>query len=72
MVRRGLSAEEKRQKILAIYHSSKSIFNLKEIEKAASKQGVVSQSVKVRIKFLYNMLFLSLWILFCCTSSFLC
>ncbi|CAN0014555.1 unnamed protein product [Ascophyllum nodosum] len=46
MVRKGLSAEEKRGKILAIYHSSKGIFNLKEIEKAASKQGVVTQSVK--------------------------
>lgn len=38
--------EEKRDKILSIYHSSKGIFNLKEIEKAASQQGVVSQSVK--------------------------
>lgn len=47
MVRKGLSVEEKRGKIMAIYHSSKGIFNLKEIEKAASKQGVVSQSVKV-------------------------
>lgn len=46
MVRKGLSLEEKRQKILGIYHSTKSIFSLKEIEKAASKQGVVSQSVK--------------------------
>lgn len=47
MVRKGLSLEEKREKILAIYHSAKAIFNLKEIEKAATKQGVVSQSVKV-------------------------
>lgn len=50
MVRKGLSAEEKRERILAIYHSAKSIFNLKEIEKAASKQGVVTQTVKVRFK----------------------
>lgn len=47
MVRKGLSVEEKRERILAIYHANKTIFNLKEIEKAASKQGVVSQSVKV-------------------------
>lgn len=47
MVRKGLSAEEKREKILGIYHSTKAVFNLKEIEKAASKLGVVSQTVKV-------------------------
>lgn len=47
MVRRGLSLEEKREKILGIYHSTKKIYNLKEIEKAASKQGVTSVSVKV-------------------------
>lgn len=46
MVRKGLSADEKRDKILNIYHSTKTIYNLKEIEKAASKQGVVSQTVK--------------------------
>lgn len=47
MVKKGLSLEEKRAKILNIYHGTKSIFSLKEIEKAASKQGVVSQTVKV-------------------------
>ncbi|CAM9762536.1 unnamed protein product [Laminaria digitata] len=46
MVKKGLSLEEKRAKILNIYHGTKSIFSLKEIEKAASKQGVVSQTVK--------------------------
>lgn len=48
MVRKGLSADEKREKILGIYHSTKTVFNLKDIEKAASKQGVVSQTVKVK------------------------
>lgn len=48
MGKKGLSIDEKRDKILSIYHSSKSIFNLKEIEKSASKQGVVSQTVKAR------------------------
>lgn len=47
MVKKGLSLEEKRGKILNIYHGTKSIFSLKEIEKAATKQGVVSQTVKV-------------------------
>ncbi|CAN0540374.1 unnamed protein product, partial [Scytosiphon promiscuus] len=35
-----------RWKFLNIYHGTKSIFSLKEIEKAATKQGVVSQTVK--------------------------
>lgn len=48
MVRRGLSLEEKREKILDIYHSTKKIYSLKEIEKAASKQGVTSVTVKVK------------------------
>eukprot|EP00903_Cladosiphon_okamuranus_P011848 g11131.t1 len=46
MVRRGLSLEEIREKILDIYHSTKKIYSLKEIEKAASKQGVTSVTVK--------------------------
>lgn len=48
MVRRGLSLEEKREKIINIYHSTKKIYSLKEIEKAASKQGVTSVTVKVQ------------------------
>ena len=48
MVRRGLSLEEKREKILDIYHSTKKVYSLKEIEKAASKQGVTSITVKVQ------------------------
>lgn len=52
MVKKGLSLEEKRGKILNIYHGTKSIFSLKEIEKAATKQGVVSQTVKVSGKWL--------------------
>eukprot|EP00752_Nemacystus_decipiens_P007993 g7141.t1 len=46
MVKRGLSLEQKREKILDIYHSTKMIYSLKEIEKAASKQGVTSVTVK--------------------------
>ena len=44
--RKGLSLEEKRAKVLKIYHKRLEVFNLKEIEKLASKEGVVSQSVK--------------------------
>ncbi|CAB1119872.1 unnamed protein product [Ectocarpus sp. CCAP 1310/34] len=46
MVKRGLSVEEKRDKVLGIYHSTKAIYSLKEIEKAASKQGVTINTVK--------------------------
>lgn len=38
--RKGVSLEEKRQRILHIYHDSKDVFNLKEVEKLASKAGV--------------------------------
>mmetsp|Transcript_9491 Transcript_9491/g.14290 ORF Transcript_9491/g.14290 Transcript_9491/m.14290 type:complete len:211 (+) Transcript_9491:81-713(+) len=44
--KKGLSAEEKRQIILDIYHSQKEPFNLKEIENLASKRGVVQQTIK--------------------------
>lgn len=54
MVRKGLSVEEKRDKILAIYHSTKAIYNLRDIEKAASKQGVTVQTVKVRVTQLHG------------------
>ncbi|EWM26073.1 meiotic nuclear division protein 1 [Nannochloropsis gaditana] len=44
--RKGMSLEEKRQTILKIYHSTGAVYSLKEMEGLASKQGVVSQSVK--------------------------
>ncbi|KAL1751409.1 Mnd1 family-domain-containing protein [Schizophyllum commune] len=44
---RGLSAEEKRVKMLEIFHETKDFFQLKELEKIAPKtKGIVSQSVK--------------------------
>ncbi|KAI0630171.1 meiotic nuclear division protein 1, partial [Trametes polyzona] len=44
---RGLSAEEKRVKLLEIFHETKDFFQLKELEKMAPKmKGIVSQSVK--------------------------
>ncbi|KZV85838.1 meiotic nuclear division protein 1 [Exidia glandulosa HHB12029] len=44
---RGLSAEEKRTKLLEIFRESKDIFQLKELEKCAPKmKGIVAQSVK--------------------------
>ncbi|KAI3429264.1 hypothetical protein D9Q98_005361 [Chlorella vulgaris] len=44
--RKGMSLEEKRQTLLDVFHSSKDIFSLKEVEKQGSARGVVLQSVK--------------------------
>jgi hypothetical protein len=46
MVKKGVSAEEKRRRILEIYTDSKSVFNLKEIEKLGARKGVVEQTIK--------------------------
>mmetsp|Transcript_24605 Transcript_24605/g.40516 ORF Transcript_24605/g.40516 Transcript_24605/m.40516 type:complete len:206 (-) Transcript_24605:176-793(-) len=45
--RKGLSLDDKRAKVQEIFHERASVFNLKEIEKIASKEkGVVLQTVK--------------------------
>eukprot|EP01108_Squamamoeba_japonica_P010305 TRINITY_DN9984_c0_g1_i1.p1 TRINITY_DN9984_c0_g1~~TRINITY_DN9984_c0_g1_i1.p1 ORF type:complete len:231 (-),score=51.43 TRINITY_DN9984_c0_g1_i1:14-628(-) len=44
--KRGMSLEEKRETIRQLYLDENSVFTLKEIEKMATKKGVVSQSVK--------------------------
>ncbi|EFN59894.1 hypothetical protein CHLNCDRAFT_132912 [Chlorella variabilis] len=41
-----MSAEDKRQTLLEIFHESKDVFVLKDIEKLGAKRGVVLQSVK--------------------------
>ncbi|OCH95089.1 meiotic nuclear division protein 1 [Obba rivulosa] len=47
MAPRGLSAEEKRVRLLEIFHESKDFFQLKELEKLGPKsKGIVSQTVK--------------------------
>lgn len=38
--RKGVSAEEKRERIVAIYHDTKEPYNLKEIEQLGGKKGV--------------------------------
>ncbi|XAR67084.1 hypothetical protein NMG60_11013514 [Bertholletia excelsa] len=44
--KRGLSLEEKREKMLQIFYESQGFFLLKELEKLGPKKGVISQSVK--------------------------
>ena len=39
--RKGLSWEEKRDKLLEVYYDKKEVLNLKEIEKYGAKKGVV-------------------------------
>ncbi|KAJ4483424.1 meiotic nuclear division protein 1 [Lentinula aciculospora] len=47
MAPRGLSLDEKRVKLLEIFHESKDFYQLKELEKLGPKlKGIVSQSVK--------------------------
>ncbi|CAG9330464.1 MND1 [Blepharisma stoltei] len=46
MGKKGLSVEEKRQRILNIFYTRKEVFNLKEIENIGSKAGVVLQTIK--------------------------
>ncbi|KDR18233.1 meiotic nuclear division protein 1 homolog [Zootermopsis nevadensis] len=44
---KGVSAEEKRKRMLQIFHEKKEFFQLKELEKIAPKEkGIVEQSVK--------------------------
>ncbi|XP_059433187.1 meiotic nuclear division protein 1 homolog [Corylus avellana] len=44
--KRGLSLEEKREKMLQIFYESQDFFLLKELEKSGPRKGVISQSVK--------------------------
>ncbi|XWS72132.1 hypothetical protein CRYUN_Cryun02cG0013900 [Craigia yunnanensis] len=44
--KRGLSLEEKRERILQIFYESQDFFLLKELEKLGPKKGVITQSVK--------------------------
>ncbi|XP_047108637.1 meiotic nuclear division protein 1 homolog [Schistocerca piceifrons] len=45
--RKGVSAEEKRVRVLQIFYEKKEFFQLKELEKIAPKEkGVIAQSVK--------------------------
>jgi len=49
-----MSLEEKRDKVLELFHESKSVFNYKEVEKLAIKKGVIQQSVKDVVKSLVD------------------
>ncbi|KAG2430269.1 hypothetical protein HXX76_010366 [Chlamydomonas incerta] len=44
--KKGVSAAEKRDRVLEIFHESSDVFQGKDIEKLATKKGVISQAVK--------------------------
>ncbi|XP_022659181.1 meiotic nuclear division protein 1 homolog [Varroa destructor] len=49
--RKGMSLEEKRQKVLSVFHERKEVFPLKDVESISSKEkGVVLQTVKDVLK----------------------
>ncbi|CAG9129634.1 unnamed protein product [Plutella xylostella] len=53
--KRGLSADEKKTRMLEIFHQSKDFFQLKELEKIAPKEkGITAQSVKEVIQALVD------------------
>ncbi|KAI8987409.1 meiotic nuclear division protein 1 [Mycotypha africana] len=43
---KGVSLEEKRKRILSIFHESGEFYQLKDIEKLGTRRGVVAQSIK--------------------------
>ena len=46
MVKRGVSADEKKERLLKIFHDSLEPFTLKAIEKAGAKAGVSAMTIK--------------------------
>ena len=46
MVKKGLSLDQKRDIVLALFHENDEVFQLKEMEKKAAAKGVTLQSVK--------------------------
>ncbi|KAE9353609.1 hypothetical protein PF008_g4927 [Phytophthora fragariae] len=53
MGRKGVSLQEKRVRILRIYHKFKDEFNLKKLEKLGSKAGAVPRPRNPDIKLLF-------------------
>ncbi|KAI9245514.1 meiotic nuclear division protein 1 [Phascolomyces articulosus] len=52
--KKGLSLEEKRKRLLEYLHETGDFFQLKELEKAGPKKGIVAQSVKEVIQSLVD------------------
>ena len=50
MGKKGLSAEQKQQKLLELFHEAEAPFTLKELEKGAKSKGLNSMLVKGLLK----------------------
>jgi len=44
--KKGLSFDDKRQKLLEVFYEKKEPLNLKEVEKWGTKKGIISQAIK--------------------------
>ncbi len=44
--KKGLSAADKRDRMLEIFHDSADVFVIKDVEKLSVKKGIISQAVK--------------------------
>eukprot|EP00798_Chlamydomonas_sp_ICE-L_P025772 gene25772-11437_t len=44
--KRGMSADDKREKLLELFHETGDVFMLKDVEKQGMKKGIVLQSIK--------------------------
>jgi len=48
--RKGVSAAEKRERLLSMFHDSGAVFTMKDVENGGSKVGIVSQAIKDVLK----------------------
>jgi len=50
MGKRGVSADEKKQRMLGMFHASRAVYTMKDIERDAPKLGIISNAVKDVLK----------------------
>ena len=50
MGKKGVSAQEKKDRMLAMFHRECEVFTAKEVNKAASKEGIVSGAIEGVLK----------------------
>ncbi|EOD13428.1 hypothetical protein EMIHUDRAFT_256810, partial [Emiliania huxleyi CCMP1516] len=48
--KRGVSADEKKQRMLGMFHASRAVYTMKDIERDAPKLGIISNAVKDVLK----------------------
>eukprot|EP00962_Isochrysis_galbana_P023419 scaffold7079_cov128-Isochrysis_galbana.AAC.1 len=48
--KKGVSADEKKQRMLSMFHSSRAVYAMKDVEREAPKLGIISNAVKDVLK----------------------